>query len=66
MARLELDCPRLLALNVGHCPADLTLLVGGVRQDLHHLARQGGLQVVLPEHSIRWTHDFPPQLYMCS
>ena len=62
--RLELDCPQLLAINLGQCP-NVRLHVGGVEQDLADLCRRG-LQIVLPGDSIRWSHDYPPQLYVCS
>ena len=62
--RLELDCPQLLAINLGQCP-NVRLYVGGVEQDLADLCRRG-LQIVLPGDSIRWSHDYPPQLYVCS
>ncbi|KAK7104469.1 hypothetical protein V1264_019181 [Littorina saxatilis] len=62
--RLELDCPQLLAINLGQCP-NVRLYVGGVEQDLADLCGRG-VQIVLPGDSIRWTHDYPPQLYVCS
>jgi hypothetical protein len=63
--RLELACPSLLALNLGQCRTDVRLYVGGVERELEDLIRQG-LQIVLPADSIRWSHDYPPQLYLCS
>nr|KAG5712408.1 hypothetical protein BaRGS_023987 [Batillaria attramentaria] len=62
--RLELDCPQLLAINLGQCP-NVRLYLDGVEQDLAALCRQG-MQIVLPGDSIRWSHDYPPQVYICS
>ncbi|ESO87696.1 hypothetical protein LOTGIDRAFT_234942 [Lottia gigantea] len=58
--RLDLDCPELIALNIGQCP-NVRLFIKGIEQELSDL---GG--IVMPSESVRWSHDFPPQVYMCS
>ncbi|XP_050404257.1 uncharacterized protein LOC126820387 isoform X1 [Patella vulgata] len=58
--KLDLDCPELIALNIGQCP-NVRLYIRGIEQELSSLTG-----VVLPSESVRWSHDFPPQVYMCS
>lgn len=60
---LDLDCPELLALNIGHCP-NVRLFIQGVERELHQLSEYP--QIFLPTDSIRWSHDYPPQMYVCS
>lgn len=62
--RLQLDCPQLLAINLGQCP-NVRLYMQGVEHDLATLYHHG-LQIVLPGETIRWSHDFPPQVYVCN
>lgn len=59
--QLHLDCPELLAINLGQCDNSLRLFLNGIEQDLNELCQQK--QIVLPSESIRWTHDLPPQVY---
>nr|KAI8740414.1 F-box/LRR-repeat protein 15 [Biomphalaria glabrata] len=61
--RLQLDCPQLLAINLGQCP-NVRLYLAGVEQDINAVC-DSSIQVVKPCENIRWTHDYPPQLYVC-
>ena len=60
--RLDVDCPKLLAINLGQCP-NVRLFFKGIEQNLAELMKQ--TQIVPPSESIRWSHDLPPQLYIC-
>uniref|UniRef100_A0A2C9KGV5 Uncharacterized protein n=1 Tax=Biomphalaria glabrata TaxID=6526 RepID=A0A2C9KGV5_BIOGL len=61
--RLQLDCPQLLAINLGQCP-NVRLYLAGVEKDINAVC-DSSIQVVKPCENIRWTHDYPPQLYVC-
>ncbi|XP_005102274.2 uncharacterized protein LOC101847048 [Aplysia californica] len=60
--RLHLDCPELVAVNVGQCP-NVKLFLAGVEKDVTSLQEE--LQVVTPGENVRWSHDYPPQVYIC-
>ncbi|XP_014788311.1 uncharacterized protein LOC106882227 [Octopus bimaculoides] len=61
LQQLYLDCPELLALNLGECAESIRLFLKGIEQDLTELCCQK--YVVFPHESVRWTHSFPPQIY---
>lgn len=61
--RLDLDCPELLAVNLGHCP-NVRLFIRGVEQDITRFCDEP--RIVLPTEAIRWSHDYPPQVYLCT
>ncbi|CAL1538554.1 unnamed protein product [Lymnaea stagnalis] len=60
--RIQLDCPQLLAINLGQCP-NVKLYLAGVEQEVN--SECDGVQVVKPCENVRWSHDYPPQLYVC-
>ena len=62
MNRLDVDCPELLALNIGHCP-NVRLFLQGIERTLEKESKD--IQIVLPNKSVRWTHDLPPKVYFC-
>ncbi|XP_060070615.1 uncharacterized protein LOC132550540 [Ylistrum balloti] len=61
--RLDLEyCPQLMALNVGQC-TNLRLFIRGIEQKLSSLCRT--YDIVPPQETVRWSHDFPPKPYIC-
>ncbi|RUS71915.1 hypothetical protein EGW08_020328 [Elysia chlorotica] len=63
MNLLQLDCPQLLAINLGQCPPDVKVILAGVEQELASLCDR--YQIVKPSDNMRWSHDYPPQIYVC-
>uniref|UniRef100_A0A0B7A0V5 F-box domain-containing protein n=2 Tax=Arion vulgaris TaxID=1028688 RepID=A0A0B7A0V5_9EUPU len=60
--RLQLDCPQLLAINLGQCP-NVQLFLAGVEKEVTSMCDD--VQIVKPSENIRWSHDYPPQVYLC-
>ncbi|KAK3094089.1 hypothetical protein FSP39_024046 [Pinctada imbricata] len=57
------DCPKLLALNMGQC-CNVKIVYHGKERSLEELCQY--MQLVPPKALVRWSHDYPPQPYMCS
>jgi len=60
MHRVDLRCPELIGLNLGHCP-EVRLCLDGRERDLRKPLDRP--KTVLPKQSTRWTHGFPPKPY---
>ncbi|CAG5127935.1 unnamed protein product [Candidula unifasciata] len=60
--RLQLDCPQLLAINLGQCP-NVQLILAGVEREITSMC--DNVQIVTPSENLRWSHDFPPEVYLC-
>ncbi|XP_074652747.1 uncharacterized protein LOC141907073 [Tubulanus polymorphus] len=60
--RVDLDCPELLALNLGQCP-NVSLFFRGSKYDITNKSCQK-LEIIKPNENLRWTHGFPPEVYM--
>ena len=58
---VDLHCPELIGLNLGHCPKVASLLINGIEHNLRQKSKD--LDLVLPKSSTRWSHDYPPQPY---
>ncbi|CAH1790941.1 unnamed protein product [Owenia fusiformis] len=65
LQRLDIDCPALDALNVGHCPVTKIYVKGHemLPHELDSCVYGRSVRLVYPKQSIRWSHDFPPQVY---
>ncbi len=57
---VDLYCPQLIALNLGHCPK-VKLMMNGSKTDLKK--KMENPDIVLPTETTRWSHDYPPQPY---
>ena len=60
--RVDLQCPQLIGLNLGHCP-NVRLYIDGHERDLTRSSDRP--KIILPTQSNRWTHDYPPESYEC-
>jgi len=62
ISKLNLDCPELIAVNLGQC-SNVRLFIRGVEHAFRDMLVP--FRLVEPSQHIRWTHDFPPHEYRC-
>lgn len=55
---VDVDCPELVAVNLGKCPPNIRFYFQGSKVKLSKKLLKP--KFILPEEDVRWTHDFPP------